>query len=67
MDFFDDSNAQGRDLATMNSGPFDTLESGPTAQPPAVPSVVAGGWDPFDVWRTRVRDPRRALRGRRAR
>lgn len=24
------------------------------------PEQAAAGWDPFEVWRTRVRDPRRA-------
>lgn len=37
-------------------------EHGRSAEPPAVPL----GWDPFEVWRTRVRDARQDVAPRRA-
>jgi hypothetical protein len=47
---------------SMSSGPIEAAndEFHPAGRPetPAAPTGP-GGWDPFEVWRTRVRDARR--------
>jgi hypothetical protein len=35
-------------------------DRGPVRTPPEAPAASTPGWDAFEVWRSRVRDPRRA-------
>lgn len=43
--------------AVAAAGPDASLP----AAPPASVAAASGGWEPHEVWRTRVRDPRRTL------
>lgn len=48
--------ATGFDAANDDQGPVPATER-------ETRSIEASGWDPFEVWRTRVRDARREWRG----
>jgi hypothetical protein len=48
------SGAVGLDAANDSSGP-----ASPDRSAGGRSSAAAAGWDPFEIWRTRVRDARR--------
>ena len=56
---------RGANLATASATvDLESVRGEPTRRPESPP--VPLGWDPFEVWRTRVRDARRDVAPRRA-